>query len=576
MGVSMLTKLMDKKLVLGMAGTGLIGMALLAASGAPAAERPSGGDHDRDPDRFNPLGTFFLPGNLVVSRTVYNNNPNNIAVGTILPPGCESTMGGCSAASGAPFNGAYPLVWNNVLFDASFGITSKILLDQVTPFGGLINSLEVPNSLQRGIKGSSDQLVTSFSSKSELALNLSSDGRYLTFMGYVAPVDTIDASNSNTPGVVDATNPVGEAFARAVAQVDEKGRFQFTETNAYSGNNGRAAILDNSRGADVIFTAGNAGNGANPQPAGVVLGAGSQFLLPANAPEAAQSLGIPTPAASFSVTELGAKADKLGKDDNFRGMTIFGNVLYFSKGSGSNGVNTVYFVDTTGTACPNGIGVPAAHASLPTTALAFNAATLLSSGLPNNMCVLAGFPATPNKSATVTAFPFGIWFADAHTLYVADEGDGFTGGTDLYTHAAAQTTAGLQKWVFNTATGNWSLAYVLQTDLGLGVPYTVTGYPTGSNAATGLPWAPATDGLRNITGRVDRDGKVTIWAITSTVSGNGDTGADPNRLVAIQDRLENTDSSVAAQERFHALRTANFGEALRGVSFTPGTNSDQR
>ena len=46
----------------------------------------------------------------------------------------------------------------------------------------------------------------------------------------------------------------------------------------------------------------------------------------------------------------------------------------------------------------------------------------------------------------------------------------------------------------------------------------------------------------------------------------------PNRLVAVEDRLENTDSTVAAQERFHTLRTAKFGEALRGVSFTPGTN----
>jgi hypothetical protein len=498
-----------------------------------------------------------------------------LAVGTILPPGCESTTGGCSAASGAPFDGTYPTVWNNDLYDASFGITSKILLDQVTPSGRLIGSLEVPNSLQRGNKSDSDQLVTSFSSKSELALNLSSDRRYLTFMGYVAPVNAIDASNSNTSGAVDPTNPVGEAFTRAVAQVDEKGRFQFTETNAYSGNNGRAAVLENAGGADVIFTSGNAGNGANPQPAGVLLGAGTQFIIPANAPEAAQSPGTPTPAASFSVTELGAKADKLGKDDNFRGLTVFGNVLYYSKGSGSNGVNTVYFVDTTGKACPNGVGVPAAHTRLPTAPLAYDPATLLTSGLPSNMCILAGFPSTPNKSATVTAFPFGIWFADAHTVYIADEGDGYTGGTDLYTHAAAQTTAGLQKWVFNSATGNWTLAYVLQTDLDLGVPYTVTGYPGGPNAATGLPWSPATDGLRNITGRVGRDGKVTIWAISSTVSGNGDTGADPNRLVAVEDRLENTDSAVAAQERFHTLRTAKFGEALRGVSFTPGTNLDQ-
>ena len=42
------------------------------------------------------------------------------------------------------------------------------------------------------------------------------------------------------------------------------------------------------------------------------------------------------------------KADKTGKDTNFRGLTIFNNVVYFTKGSGSNGVNTVYFIDTTG------------------------------------------------------------------------------------------------------------------------------------------------------------------------------------------------------------------------------------
>lgn len=42
--------------------------------------------------------------------------------------------------------------------------------------------------------------VTSFSSKSELALNLSADSQDLTFVGYKAPVDALDVSNSNTPG----------------------------------------------------------------------------------------------------------------------------------------------------------------------------------------------------------------------------------------------------------------------------------------------------------------------------------------------------------------------------------------
>jgi hypothetical protein len=160
-------------------------------------------------------------------------------------------------------------------------------------------------------------------------------------------------------------------------------------------------------------------------------------------------------------------------------------------------------------------------------------------------------------------------------VYVADEGDGYAGGTDLYTHAAAQTTAGLQKWVFNSSTNSWNLVYTLQNGLNLGVPYTIRDYPTGTNAATGLPWAPATDGLRNLTGVVGEDGYVTIWAITSTISGNGDQGADPNQLVAVFDSVQNTDATVASHERFFTLRQAGFGEVLRGVSFTPGTDFDK-
>lgn len=515
-------------------------------------------------------GRFFYPGNLVVSRSVYDNNRKNVQAGEILPPNCAATQGGCSAATGAPYNGQYPYVWNDDAYDASFGITSKIYLDQIYPFGGLINSLEVPNNTQHGVNSSADQLVTSFSSKSELALNLSTDGQFVTFSGYVAPIDMLDASNANTPGAVDPTNLVGQNVYRAEAQVDASGRFQFTETNAYSGNNGRAVVLNNSNGANFFYTAGNAGNGSNPQPNGIILGAGTQIITPSNLPESAQTPGTPTPVGSFSVTELGAKADKIGKDDNFRGLTVFNNVLYYSKGSGGNGVNTVYFLDTTGTACPNGVGLPSASAILPTTPLAYNVADLQTTGLPNNMCILSGLPMVPNKTVAPTSFPFGIWFANATTLYVADEGDGYTGGADIYTHAAAQTTAGLQKWVFDSSTSTWNLAYTLQSGLNLGVPYTVKNYPTGNNVATGLPWSPATDGLRNITGAV-ANGYAAIWAITSTVSGNGDTGADPNQLVVVFDQVENTDPSVAAKESFVSVRQAGWGEVLRGVSFTPGS-----
>ncbi len=527
-------------------------------------------------DFFFP-GPDFTPGNLVVSRSVYAGNADTVQLGEVLPPGCGAGL--CSPSTGAIADGTYPYVFNNDTYDGSFGITSPIFLDEMTPWGFVVRSLEVPNSLERGIAPESDQLVTSFSSKSELALNLSADAKYLTFIDYVAPVNAIDASNANTPGAVDPTNPVGENFYRAVATVDEHGHFTFTETNAYSGNNGRAAILNNTDGADAFYTAGNAGNGSNPQPDGVILGAGAQIITPSDVPEYLQNPGAPTPAASFSVTELGDKADKVGKDDNFRGMTVYNNVLYFTKGSGSNGVNTVYFVDTTGTACPKGVGLPVAGAKLPTAALTYDLSTLQADGLPSNMCVLAGFPSTSNKSVNPVNFPFGLWFANPTTLYVADEGDGtatYDATTNTYTDAAGQTLAGLEKWVFNSSTQTWNLAYTLQKGLDLGVPYTVRDYPTGDNSVTGLPWAPATDGLRNIVGAfgdgflIPRD-RVAIYAISSTVSGGGDTGADPNKLFVIVDDVNNTSAMAAANERFYELRAARSREVLRGVSFTPGT-----
>ena len=93
-------------------------------------------------------------------------------------------------------------------------------------------------------------------------------------MGYVTQPNMIDVSNSNTPGVIDPTNPVPGSYYRVVATLGRDGRISYTETNAYSGNNGRAAILNDSDGASVLYTAGNAANGSNPQPDGVILGAG--------------------------------------------------------------------------------------------------------------------------------------------------------------------------------------------------------------------------------------------------------------------------------------------------------------
>src|SRR5262249_428202 len=243
---------------------------------------------------------FFLPGNLGVSRSVYDNNSSNVQAGMTLPPNC--VMGnGCATAV---VDGTYPYVWTNHTADASFFITSKMFLDKISKQESFITCLEVANSSQNGVPPTKDQMVTSFSSKSEVALNLSTDGSYLTFMGYLAPINAIDVSNSNTPAVFDPTNPVTGSDYRVVAQIDSKGKLRFTKTNASSSYNGRAAILNNTNGANFIYTAGNAGNGGNPQPNGVIIGTGAQILAPEVKALVAQSPGTPTPVGSFNITQI--------------------------------------------------------------------------------------------------------------------------------------------------------------------------------------------------------------------------------------------------------------------------------
>jgi hypothetical protein len=73
---------------------------------------------------------------------------------TVLPPGCTS---GCATATA---DGAYPYVFNNDIVDPSFGVAAPIFLERITPDGAMLGRFKVPIR----------DLVTSFSSKSELAL----------------------------------------------------------------------------------------------------------------------------------------------------------------------------------------------------------------------------------------------------------------------------------------------------------------------------------------------------------------------------------------------------------------------
>ena len=246
--------------------------------------------------------------------------------------------------------------------------------------------------------------MTSFSSKSEVALNQSTDGNDVTFMGYVAPVAAIDVSNSNTPGAVDPTNSAGTtAYYRAVADVNRAGQFQFTKTNAYSGNNGRAAFLNSSN--DSFYTVGNAGNGANPEPPGVVDGAGSQIMALSSLPESEQTR-VPHPPRQFQRDPAGTGGRQVRQGQQLPGPDgQQRRHLHDQRQWRATALTRSTSWTPTGTACPpgrsrgpvrRGATLPSASTWISPTFSTSDPAlglTPKNPGLsPTNMCILAGFP----------------------------------------------------------------------------------------------------------------------------------------------------------------------------------------
>jgi hypothetical protein len=458
----------------------------------------------------------------VVSRTVYSGTASTVTVGQALP-------GGGTAIA----DGSFPNVFKNETPDASFGVTSGIFLDQLTSSGVASGTSLAVNP---------GQIVTSFASKSELGLNISTDGTAVSFMGYLAPVNALDVSNSNTSAVFDPTNPVSSTFQRGIATVDlNSGNLSVTGVNAYSGNNGRAAILAGGN-YYMVGNAGNSGTGTtNTTLSQLSDNTGVQMIAAGSSGNTSVvgqvqgTFGTSTGyQRGFSTIQTGAAADKTGKDDNFRGMTVFNNTLFVTKGSGSNGINTVYQVGAAG--------------SLPTSA---NAGS-------TSITILPGFSTALAKNASAAVeHPFGLWFGDSSTLFVADEGDGVRIGQVDKNGVAVQkftNNSGLQE--YKLVNGTWQLAATFQQGL-----LTQTSY-TG-----GLPWNVYTDGLRNISGQKNADGSFTIFGTTSTVSDEQthDLGADPNELVSITIGA----NSTAANTSFSVLETASAGQRLGGVAVVP-------
>jgi hypothetical protein len=442
-----------------------------------------------------PARADFIPGDVVISASTYQD----VGEVTGLQAGQPIVVNGTTTANSANASGTNSNVFTNATVDGTFGVTSPFTLLQINP-----------NTLAAGpsINLPTSSIVTSFSSKSEGSLQLSPDGHDLTIMGYhvtdgANPVGALDVSNSDTIG--GTNNGAPRQDNRTVAVINASGRVSTTDTNAYSGDNSRSAILVGNQ----LYSVGNASSGKS----------GVEEFAPGSNPASSQQVG-----------QFVFPGDtKIVKDNNFRGETVFNSTLYVSKGSGSNGVDTIYQVGATG-------------------ALAHGAA--LPTGPSTPISILPGFPTThAGNSPDFT--PFGLWFANSKTLYVGDEGSGSSLDSTMH--------AGLEKWSLIGST--WQLDYTLQNGL-IGDTYHVAGFGAASSTIT-------TTGLRDITGRVNSNGTVTLFGVTSTSDDipNMDAGADPNEVVEITDQL--SDMTLPGSESFSALEDPQFNTVYRGVADAP-------
>ncbi len=469
----------------------------------------------------------------------------------------------------APPN-TFPQIFNN---SNVTGIQGNIFLDYYSTSPGAPRRGSLPLTATSVAQG--QPITTSFSSKSEGSLHLSLDGHYLTYMGYNAAPGLQGVSNSETTNpnaqIPGGCSPV-PCYDRAVALVKYDGTVTVTPQNfAYSGDNPRGAISLN---GTQFYMAGNSDSTLNKTTP--VTGPGLTIGARLGMPGSPSSIQLGTYVAADRPDET---AKQHVKDNNWRGIGIFADAngnqnLYVSKGSGGNGDDGLFQVlngNFPGASINDvvnnetGAGVPAG-------------------GTTNTIVQLLGNYATnPTTNAPSLLTPFGFFFENPTTLYVADEGNSTitlpTSDSATETSLTTDPVAGLQKWVLVPGSSPyWQLVYVITDGLQINQPQNVKGY--------GVP--TFTTGLRNLTGKVNSNGTVTIYAITaqtSTVSGGE---PDPTKLVAVTDNIAatqlpvddgkgsgnwgggNSGGSQPTLDQFVILQQSRSGEVFRGVALAAG------
>ena len=354
---------------------------------------------------------------------------------------------GLSAALVAAAAGQVPFTPGNLVVSQIYDGTSTIATGAASPMflveinitsGAIVQTIPIPTTPN----GANHALTVRGSSTSMGHISRSVDKRFVTLMGFDAPVGTANVSQTmavNTGrvvaltdfnGVVDTTTSLSDAY----------------DSTGTSNQDPRQAVTTN--GTD-IWTSG---------------------------------VGFPVLSGGARYTTHGAttSVQLASSPTNTRCMRIFNGQLYVTSASGS-----------------------------------FQGVCTVGTGLPTNsgdfILLLPGFPTSTGPSS------YDFFFADANTLYVADDRIVTAGG-------------GVQKWTFDSGLGTWTNVYTLNSGL--------------------------TAGCRGLTGRVTRNG-TTLWATTA------------DSVPLIVSVLDTGASSTFTMLAASPAAAGGTQPLFRGIDFTP-------
>ena len=397
----------------------------------------------------------------------------------------------------------------SVVGDANGGGTTytdnqaaPITLEEIDPTtGDIVGEMVLPqNSVTSGTT-TENAISGEYGSSSEGALSLAGNGQSLVIAGY-----GVNAATYNSGGAAVYGNA-------ALAQSTSIQGGEYTAVARVIADIGYNGTVDTSTALYNVFNTNN--------PRSVATVNGKTFYISGQGVKGDTTQGV------FVAQDGASSATVIDDANDTRTLEIYDGRLYVSEDS----------TQPSGTGTSN---IASFGLSLPTSATA----PTIFSGISQSITLTAAETNSLNASAVGTKVdlsPEAFFFANATTLYVADGGQPKEGTIG---------DGGLQKWILNTTTGVWQLAYTLSAGLNLIENGSVSSDTSG------------TTGLIGLSGVLNADGTVTFYATNSTI---GDL--DQTYLYTITDTVSAT--TAASGESFKVVETAAPDSNIRGIAQAP-------